>query len=298
MQQELNAAHPLLQIQILGINEKGLELSNSAITDGRDLPWLQDRDDDGNDLSDVWHDLWDITYRDVVVLEGDNSVFGTYNLTINDLATPENYQAMRALLVDAAMETQKPWMNANDPLDVNGDGSVHPLDVLLVINKINEDGNGELPAPSGTTLPSLLFDCNGDNILSPLDVIQIVNYLNSQSMVGEGESNSPLSVKQDDGELHRGSPKFQPLAADELHSDWERSVDDYFVAAKETEHTSDPHANNPTVALASLPFSPGAFASPFSDSGDSDSGSAPAALDDEGLTRLPKSPLVATRRSR
>ncbi len=195
LQQDLDSAYPLLDIQILGVNEKGLDFSNGAITEGRDLPWLQDVDEDGNGTSDVWHDSWNVTYRDVVILDGGNVRFGTFNVTSNDLANIDNYEALRELLIDAAMETQKPWMNANNPLDVNNDGFIHPLDVLLVVNKINDEGSGDLPPPTGTELPTTFYDCSGDNLVSPLDVLRIVNFLNSQSDAG-GESEASPAVGQ------------------------------------------------------------------------------------------------------
>lgn len=206
MQQDLRSSHPLLDIQILGVNQKGIELSNEAITRERDIPWLQDVDADGNGVSDVWGDLWGITYRDVVILGGDNSRFDTYNVTSNDLSDQGNYQSLRQLLIDAAMETQKPWMNASNPLDVNADGFVQPLDVLLVVNKINQDGSGLLPAPTGTELPGTLFDSSGDNSVSPLDVLQIVNFINAESDVSpEGEA-SQADVSETKDNLESSSP--------------------------------------------------------------------------------------------
>lgn len=69
-------------------------------------------------------------------------------------------------------------------LDVNADGELSPLDVLLVINYLNaptesnRDGDGE---SSGNRL-----DVNGDGWISPLDVLILVNHLNGES-AGEGE---------------------------------------------------------------------------------------------------------------
>ena len=100
LQQDLDSAHPLLNIQLLGINEKGLEFSNGAITANRDLPWLQDVDADEDGRSDAFHS-WDVTLRDVVVLDGENSRFGTFNVDSNDLASSDNYNALRELLIDA-----------------------------------------------------------------------------------------------------------------------------------------------------------------------------------------------------
>ncbi len=96
MQNELALDHPTLDISILGINEVGYEAGNSSITNGRDLPWLQDTVD-----WNVWG-TWAPTYRDVIVLDGNNEVYTVFNLTSNTLATPANYDALKQIFLDAA----------------------------------------------------------------------------------------------------------------------------------------------------------------------------------------------------
>ena len=103
MQQEIATTHPELNIDIIGINEFGEESDNIAITSGRDLPWLQDVDNNQNGQSDVWRDLWQINQRDVVVVNGNNEIVEVYNLTINDLANSVNFNRLMDIIVDAAM---------------------------------------------------------------------------------------------------------------------------------------------------------------------------------------------------
>lgn len=242
LQKDLDSTFPLLHIQILGVNKKGLEYSNGAITDGRDLPWLQDVDADDNGMSDLWQDSWNVNYRDVVVLDGDNARHGTFNLTTNSLAKNENYEALRELLIDAAMETQKPWMNASNALDVNDDGRVQALDVLLLVNKINAEGNIKLPPPTGTELPEFFYDCSGDGLISPLDVIHIVNHLNAQSEgSGEGEASKLDGHSERVSELSVSDSQNAPVTWTEAlpspsffgatveRSRWERNVDSVYV---------------------------------------------------------------------
>jgi hypothetical protein len=80
--------------------------------------------------------------------------------------------------------------NPDNPLDVNADGKVSPLDVLVVINIINafehylaqgafKFGNGVYP------------DVNGDSWVTPLDVLLLVNHVNrvlAGGVADEGES--------------------------------------------------------------------------------------------------------------
>jgi len=78
------------------VNAVGLEAGNSLITANRLLPWVQP-----TAAEDPWA-LWPIEYRDVAILGPGNELLGTYNLTTHDLADPDNYAALRDLLITAA----------------------------------------------------------------------------------------------------------------------------------------------------------------------------------------------------
>ena len=73
----------------------------------------------------------------------------------------------------------RPWRNEVSRLDADGDKTISPLDVLVLINAINADvfPSGTLP-PRQTTSPSGFYDTDGDNFLSPLDVLQVINRIN------------------------------------------------------------------------------------------------------------------------
>lgn len=101
MQNDLDAGYPQLNINILGVNAAGLESGNAFITSGRDIPWLQDHDVNGDGWSDVWRS-WNVTYRDVVILDAENNRVGIFNLTTHDLQVPQNYNALRQMFIDAA----------------------------------------------------------------------------------------------------------------------------------------------------------------------------------------------------
>lgn len=89
--------HAQLAIPCLGVNFPGAESGNPQMCAGRILPWLQDTDEAG-----VWHDLWRVTNRDVVVLDAANTRVAVFNCTVHDLADPANYAALKAILLDAA----------------------------------------------------------------------------------------------------------------------------------------------------------------------------------------------------
>ncbi len=69
--------------------------------------------------------------------------------------------------------------------DVNADGFVSPIDVLLIVNFINANGNGvsvsTLPAPPPYR------DVDGNNRITPNDILQVINAINQLRAGGEGE---------------------------------------------------------------------------------------------------------------
>jgi hypothetical protein len=96
MQKELDGLPTQVEIHILGVNGQGLESGNAGITAERTIPWLQD-----TESQNVWT-AWAVTYRDVVVLDGQNFPVAVYNLTEHDLANSTNYDNLKQLLVDTA----------------------------------------------------------------------------------------------------------------------------------------------------------------------------------------------------
>lgn len=81
--------------------------------------------------------------------------------------------------------------NPRNPLDVNQDTFVDPLDVLETINSLNAQGTRVI-APGKNTTP--FYDVNNDGFLSPLDTLVIINYLNLQSGGPSGEGDGGLAM--------------------------------------------------------------------------------------------------------
>lgn len=100
MQDELQSEHPDLPIHLVTINEAGYESGNDLMPPLGDLPYLQD---DATAL--VW-DTWGATWRDVIILDGDNEVVEVFNLTTYDLGDSANYDALKAKLVAAAQDLE------------------------------------------------------------------------------------------------------------------------------------------------------------------------------------------------
>jgi hypothetical protein len=78
------------------VNSKNAEGGNDTVCAGRDLPWLQDTEE-----QDVWIS-WGISYRDVVVVDEQNKPLSVFNLTDHNLGLPAQYDSLKAILREAA----------------------------------------------------------------------------------------------------------------------------------------------------------------------------------------------------
>lgn len=67
----------------------------------------------------------------------------------------------------------------HDPLDVDRDGLITPLDALLVINELNQFGARKTDDPIHP--PRYPVDVNNDGFVAPIDVLLIINHLNDAS---------------------------------------------------------------------------------------------------------------------
>ncbi len=91
------------------------------------------------------------------------------------------------------------FTNSNNPLDVNADGFVSPIDALAIINALNSGGSRQLTGGGGEGEGGshMFVDTNADGYLSPIDVLNVINYLNmgssgqgeGEGLQGEGEAN-------------------------------------------------------------------------------------------------------------
>ena len=117
----------------------------------------------------MWYDSWNVTYRDVIVVNGENEIVEVYNLTNYDLANPANYGHLRQTLVDTAELDQIPEFQAGDS---NRDYQFNQLDIVLVASA-RKYGTGQAATWEEG-------DWNGDGVFNQLDVLaalQTGNYL-------------------------------------------------------------------------------------------------------------------------
>lgn len=96
LQKQLNAEYQEAEIAILGVNETGYDQNNEGICEGRDLPWLQDT------VEADWWGYWDVTYRDMVILDRRGQEAAIFNLTEHDLHDPNEFELLKDMLLAIA----------------------------------------------------------------------------------------------------------------------------------------------------------------------------------------------------
>ena len=85
------------------MNPVGFELGNDSVSEGRDIPWLQDTDADGDGETDNFLTSWPFVYRDVVIVDQDNIAVDSFNLTLHSLEEPDSYAELKQMLIDVAV---------------------------------------------------------------------------------------------------------------------------------------------------------------------------------------------------
>jgi len=117
----------------------------------------------------------------VVPLVGDTVAEGdeTFSVALSDAAgaTIAQAEAFATIVDNDAL-----WQNIRLPEDVDADGTVTPLDALLVINRLNRTGPTTLSTVPSYAITEYL-DVSGDGDLAPLDALQVINLLNRRLII-------------------------------------------------------------------------------------------------------------------
>jgi VCBS repeat-containing protein len=182
------------------------------------------RHDDSDANGQVWHDgmRW---------VEGARVFSDRIELRAIDggIADKDGGQNSRIIGEGAPAHVERPWQNLVHE-DVNNDGIVSPIDVLIIISALHNGGVrplGELPT-GDDSIPSFL-DTSGDAVLSSADVLEAIDFLNrTHSNGGEGEHEraefaGPILpvVQQAAAGAHflpPGTPPTRPESADAIWS--------------------------------------------------------------------------------
>ena len=199
--------YPSLDVNVLGVNERGHESGNELATTDRSLPLLQDVDINNDQSSDVW-ESWDANWRNVRVVDRSNDLQFVVNLLMYPLedpddpqADPTNFNNLKNVLIGIGKQTPtSPYQAEVEPLDVDESSEIAPLDALLIINQLGKFGDdGVLPPPSSENAPADKIDPSGDGKAAPFDALLVINHLNkfnsnsARSALSAGAGGSEVS---------------------------------------------------------------------------------------------------------
>ena len=92
----------------------------------------------------------------------------------------DDTQVSSAVFTDLLDRPLIDWHNDARANDVNNDLFVSPIDALLVINQLNQNGSRILLPASPSEVAGQFLDVSGDNFLSPVDALLVINELNQE----------------------------------------------------------------------------------------------------------------------
>ena len=190
-------------LSVLDVDDPPTELRLSRVevqeyTDGAAVGELLVVDEDGGaydfSVSDSRFEVVDHTLklRDGVQLSSDETRLVELTVVATNRSGKQLSNGFSLLVVPP----RSPWQNPVNPHDVNDDGLLTPIDVLVLINMLNKDGARPLPVTGGGgggggEGPATRPDVNGDGMLSPVDVLILINELNRNRSGAEGEASLP-----------------------------------------------------------------------------------------------------------
>ena len=107
----------------------------------------------------------------------------TPTVTPTRTATPTKTATPTPTATKTATPTATPirpaWQNPINRYDANMDNKITALDALVIINRLNAVGAGDLTGAPDLKNGDLYYDVTGDNKLTALDALLIINYLNA-----------------------------------------------------------------------------------------------------------------------
>jgi hypothetical protein len=123
-------------------------------------------------------------------IPGPSALFGTtdkFTYIARDVAGASSPET--TVTITIGRPPRPVYQNPTTNQDVNADGFVSPIDVLVLVNLLNSRGPS-IPV-AGLPGPPDYVDVDGDNFVTTLDVLNVINYINAGgnkgSSGGEGE---------------------------------------------------------------------------------------------------------------
>ena len=133
---------------------------------------------------------------DQVMVERDRQTQIEIVVTVTDV--DNGFNPLSARFVIQVAENANPYHNAENPYDVDRNGSVSALDALAIINYLNVYG----PGPIRRTDEDFAYDVNADQRVTSLDVLLVLNEINRRRLRGEAVANGE--------QIQIGPPQMPP----------------------------------------------------------------------------------------
>jgi hypothetical protein len=135
------------------------------------------------------------------------------------------------------------FTNPTDPLDVDNDGQISPLDALLIINDLNSNGSRSL---TGVDQALYYVDVTGDRFLSPLDALQVINFLNEPPLASPlpASGDLPVAAARPDSAAAAVAAAIASLPDAGTHDGWnssDGSLDRSYFVERNLEQRRLPH---------------------------------------------------------
>ena len=167
-------------------------------------------------ISELGHISHDSRVSRTIRIEDLVYTISTDTIKVNEILEPQNQVAELDYLTENTEVPVFLWEHkvSGDPMDVNGDGAVSNMDVLMVINAFNQygaspttskldsgvnklslsrpaDAEGEadriqvnrfvMTKEASKDVVASSLDTSGDGMLTPLDILLIINHRNRQA---------------------------------------------------------------------------------------------------------------------
>ncbi len=92
LQTEIDKLGWAKEVHFLGVNDKDQSAGNYLIPLIAHLPWLQD-----DATQHVWQS-WNANWRDIMILDQNNTPVARFNVTTYNLTNPANFDSLKTLL--------------------------------------------------------------------------------------------------------------------------------------------------------------------------------------------------------
>lgn len=128
-----------------------------------------------------------------IYLDREEQLFTQLRIEVSDATQPDLSTSF--ILPITLLSNPFPWHNLSEPKNANSDRDnfgnqvINAIDALVIINFINRNGVGKLPAareasPSRT---EYLYDVDNNSFINATDALIVINYLRFSGGSGEGE---------------------------------------------------------------------------------------------------------------